>query len=137
MKRKFLKIICLLLATFIIISTFCTISVKAIEYEESNRENISIDTVTDGASGFLEAGQKLENPMADDGIKNVSDVLYNILLIVGIIAAVIVRINNWNEDDARKCSTKGRDKRTHYSIHSWVCSSIWSIHYLENSNRTI
>lgn len=54
------------------------------------RENITIEDVTGGAKNFIQSGTSQNNPLDITGIQNVTDVLYNILLAVGIVAAVVV-----------------------------------------------
>ena len=47
------------------------------------------EDIIDGATGFIEAGEQEDNPLKLNELKGVSDTVYNILLVVGIIAAVI------------------------------------------------
>ena len=57
---------------------------------EDTKKNVTAEDITGGAKNFIQAGSKEENPLNVDNIKNVSDVVYNILLTVGIIVAVIM-----------------------------------------------
>ena len=89
MIRKFEKVILVVLS---ILALFFTVQVPVVQ-----ASNVSIDDVTEGAESFLQAGQKHEDesglpaqPFDQTSLKNVSDVVYNILLIIGIIAAVIM-----------------------------------------------
>lgn len=53
-------------------------------------DNVTVEDIKGGVSNFMQAGQTQNNPLNQEGLKNVSDVVYNVLLAVGIIAAVIV-----------------------------------------------
>lgn len=44
----------------------------------------------DGAASFIEDGSEVKSPLSTDNLKETSDILYNMLLIIGIIIAVIV-----------------------------------------------
>lgn len=89
MVKKITKITFMILVSFLL---FFTMQVPIVQ-----ASNISIDTVTDGADNFFEAGKNHKDesgqpvqPFDQTSLKNVSDVVYNILLIIGIIAAVIM-----------------------------------------------
>lgn len=84
---KILKTFILFILTFLIIGS-CGV-VKAGD-EESTITDIDADKIVTSADDFLEAGKSEDTPLKEDNYKKVSDVVYNILLIVGIIAAVIV-----------------------------------------------
>ena len=58
--------------------------------QAQERDNITIEDVTGGAKNFIQSGTSQNNPLDITGVQNVTDVLYNILLAVGIIVAVIV-----------------------------------------------
>lgn len=53
-------------------------------------DDVTVEGIQGGVSNFMQAGQSQDNPLNQEGLKNVSDVVYNVLLAVGIIAAVIV-----------------------------------------------
>lgn len=55
-----------------------------------NATTATPEDIIDGATGFIEAGEKQDNPLQDEGLRDVSSTVYNILLMVGIIAAVIM-----------------------------------------------
>lgn len=86
MKRNIIITIFLILIFLVLNVT----QVQAIKDSESGRQNIGIHDVTGGASDFISAGQQLDTPLDNAGVKNVSDIIYNILLILGVVATVIV-----------------------------------------------
>ena len=53
---------------------------------------ITPEGIADGAGSFLESGKDKDNPINDDNLQVVSSSVYNVLLAVGIIVAVIVGI---------------------------------------------
>lgn len=73
--------------TIILIIT-CIISYFAVgNYQYS----YSIGDIISGADNFIQAGIKDNNiTIEDDRLENMSDLLYNALLIIGIITAVII-----------------------------------------------
>ena len=56
----------------------------------SSGTGIDAGSIIDGAEKFLSAGEGENTPLDETDFKEVSSVIYNILLILGIIAAVIV-----------------------------------------------
>lgn len=72
----------------LIIILLITANFNVVQAQE--RENITIEDVTGGAKNFIQSGTSQNNPLDITGVQNVTDVLYNILLAVGIIVAVIV-----------------------------------------------
>ena len=50
----------------------------------------TIEDIKDGVGNFMSAGKNQNNPLNQEELKSVSNTVYNILLAVGIIAAVIV-----------------------------------------------
>lgn len=89
MMKKMAKIIFIVLISFLL---FFTIQVPIVQAND-----VSIDDITGGADNFFQAGQNHKDASGNDvqpfdqtSLKNVSDVVYNILLIIGIIAAVIM-----------------------------------------------
>lgn len=53
-------------------------------------DDVTVEDIKGGVGNFMNAGKTQNNPLNQEGLKNVSDVVYNVLLAVGIIAAVIV-----------------------------------------------
>lgn len=53
-------------------------------------DNVTVEDIKGGVGNFMNAGKTQNNPLNQEGLQNVSDVVYNVLLAVGIIAAVIV-----------------------------------------------
>lgn len=82
-KLKMKKVVFVL---FTIILVF--LSIYPTNVQASNE--LGMDDVMSGASSFIDAGSKVDNPLKTDDLKDVSSVLYNILLIVGIIVAVVI-----------------------------------------------
>lgn len=72
----------------LIIIILVTANYNIVQAQE--RDNITIEDVTGGAKNFIQSGTSQNNPLDITGVQNVTDVLYNILLAVGIIVAVIV-----------------------------------------------
>ena len=74
----------------IVITIFLVIALLISIYNISYAS--SIDSIFTGADSFLEAGKstKGEGGFSWEGITNASDLIYNTLLIIGIIAVVIV-----------------------------------------------
>ena len=101
--KKIVKILLIIFLSFIIM-LFNSINVQAARQDmptmkdegsgfsstEYEANTIGPEDVVTGASDFINAGAKEENPINMEGLQNVSSVVYNILLTVGIIAAVII-----------------------------------------------
>lgn len=81
---KTFKIIISMLIIFIIISNV------TVTFADSDIDDISPSQIFSGADSFLEAGTGTNAVLDDTSFKEVSNVIYNILLTVGIVAAVIV-----------------------------------------------
>lgn len=81
--KRIIKTILTLITILLITANFNIVQAQ-------ERENITIEDVTGGAQDFIQSGTSQENPLDITGVQNVTDVLYNILLAVGIIVAVIV-----------------------------------------------
>ncbi len=92
--KKIIKILLIIfLSSIIIISS--SVNVQAAQQDSgdgggSTEEVVTPEEITGGASNFVDAGKDKENPLNYDGLQNVSSVVYNILLAVGIITAVII-----------------------------------------------
>ena len=76
------KITIILIISMLILSLFNLNIAKA--------DDVTVEDIKGGVSNFMQAGQGQNNPLNQEGLQNVSDVVYNVLLAVGIIAAVIV-----------------------------------------------
>lgn len=76
------KITIILIISMLILSLFNLNIAKA--------DDVTVEDIKGGVSNFMQAGQSQNNPFNQEGLQNVSDVVYNVLLAVGIIAAVIV-----------------------------------------------
>ena len=76
------KITIILIILMLIVSLFNLNVAKA--------DDVTVEDIKGGVSNFMQAGQSQNNPLNQEGLQNVSDVVYNVLLAVGIIAAVIV-----------------------------------------------
>ena len=76
------KITIILIISMLILSVFNLNIAKA--------DDVTVEDIKGGVSNFMQAGQGQNNPLNQEGLQNVSDVVYNVLLAVGIIAAVIV-----------------------------------------------
>lgn len=77
---KTLKIAFSIIIIFIIIANITIVSAN----------DITPGKIFGGAQNFLNSGTNENTVMDEDSFKNVSNVMYNILLAVGIVAAVIV-----------------------------------------------
>ena len=76
------KITIILIISMLILSVFNLNIAKA--------DDVTVEDIKGGVSNFMQAGQGQNNPLNQEGLQNVSDLVYNVLLAVGIIAAVIV-----------------------------------------------
>lgn len=81
--KRIIKTILTLITILLITANFNIVQAQ-------EREDITIEDVTGGANNFIHSGTTQDNPLDITGVQNVTDVLYNILLAVGIIVAVIV-----------------------------------------------
>ena len=91
MKKKQIQNILVILVIMLLIMLINSNIVQAVQLaSEESSEDITIEDVTGGAKDFIQSGTSQDNPLDIGGIQNVTDVLYNILLAVGIIVAVIV-----------------------------------------------
>ena len=84
--KKYIMIIVISILSFFIFNTSLVYA-----------DDVGIEDITGGADNFLgsayekdENGEEPEEPFNQEALENVSDVVYNILLIIGIVAAVIV-----------------------------------------------
>ena len=82
MKSKILNI--LLICAFLVLST-TNINYAAPVSEDRNQ---TIDQVMGGAENFI-SGANTENTISQSSLKNTIDLIYNILLALGIIVAVV------------------------------------------------
>ena len=82
MKSKILNIL--------LICAFFVLSITNINYAApvSEDRNQTIDQVIGGAENFI-SGANTENTISQSSLKNTIDLIYNILLAVGIIVAVV------------------------------------------------
>lgn len=82
MKSKILSIL--------LICAFFVLSITNINYAApvSEDRNQTIDQVMGGAENFI-SGANTENTISQSSLKNTIDLIYNILLAVGIIVAVV------------------------------------------------
>lgn len=82
MKSKILNIL--------LICAFFVLSITNINYAApvSEDRNQTIDQVMGGAENFI-SGANTENTISQSSLKNTIDLIYNILLAVGIIVAVV------------------------------------------------
>lgn len=88
-KRMIIRFIIILLIFFIILSNLNTaIGIELVD--ENIKIAVTPEKITEGAKDFIQSGTTKENPLDIDNLKNVSDVVYNILLTIGIIVAVIM-----------------------------------------------
>lgn len=79
--KKLLKIITIFISIFYIFSVFSFIQAS------------SIGDITSGADDFISTGDANKNqPISDGELKGLTDSLYNILLIIGVVVAAIVGI---------------------------------------------
>lgn len=94
MKR--IKIINILLIILILLFSITSNSYARPTDEYDRRDTQSVSTHTAGeiiteAKGFIEKGESQANDkISDTSMKSLSDTIYNILLVVGIVIAVIV-----------------------------------------------
>lgn len=84
-KQKVIIKRCIFIILLILMFTANPTIVKA-----SGSAAIDAGSIIDGAEKFLSAGEGENTPLDEADFKEVSSVIYNVLLILGIIAAVIV-----------------------------------------------
>lgn len=63
---------------------------ETMEYRIADERTTTPEDIIDGATGFVEVGEQEDDPLKFSELKGVSDTVYNILLVVGIIVAVIM-----------------------------------------------
>ena len=54
---------------------------------------MSIKNIMEGADKFIQGGSTTESPITDASLKKMSDSIYNTLLVIGIVIAVIIGIS--------------------------------------------
>lgn len=85
-----MKVLRVFIIILIIFMCMANISfVRAVEEPADESVDIDSDDIIGGAEDFLKAGEDMDTPMDEEDFRTVSNVMYNILLIIGIIAAVI------------------------------------------------
>lgn len=52
----------------------------------------TIKDIMQGAENFIKQGSELDSPISDESLKGVSDIIYNVLLVSGIIIAIVIGI---------------------------------------------
>lgn len=80
--KKIVKVVFVVLVLMLLVSNLSTISYAA------TVDKITAGDILNKADGFLDVGK--ENKIQDGSIKTLSSTIYNILLVVGIIAAIMV-----------------------------------------------
>ena len=84
-KQKVIIKRCIIIILLILMFTANPTIVKA-----SGSAVIDAGSIIEGAEEFVSAGEGENTPLDEADLKEVSSVIYNVLLILGIIAAVIV-----------------------------------------------
>jgi len=93
---KKIKIINMILMILIIVISITTNTYARTtdEYDKRDTKNVSLHTageIITEAKGFIEKGEAEANDkISDDSMKSLSNTIYNILLVVGIVIAVMV-----------------------------------------------
>ena len=90
MKTKWIIRFIIILWSLLTILSNSNITLGVKLASEDTKKDVTAEDVTGGAKNFIQAGSKEDNPLDVDNLKNVSDVVYNILLTVGIIAVAII-----------------------------------------------
>ncbi len=89
---KILKYITIIITTIFLLSSIHI--VKAVAQDDSQQtdggatSDTTVSTIISGADDFLGSGK--EDVLPEDNIKNMSNIIYNTLLIIGIVIAVII-----------------------------------------------
>jgi hypothetical protein len=94
MKIKFLKkvfIIFLISLSLTFVCPYGTLVIRA-EDEKPTLENYSTENIFSDAINFVHAGNKIEDTINVDALRNTSSFIYKLLLAIGIIVAIIVGI---------------------------------------------
>lgn len=73
----------LLIITLLICST-------NIVQAKGSTSTTSLKDILQGGQNFIDQGEKGDSPIGDDEIKNLSNTIYNVLLIIGIVIAGII-----------------------------------------------
>ncbi len=85
-----MKVLRIFLYIILILILISNVSVVKATGSEDSAVDIDTDSIIDGAEKFLHAGEGEDTPLDEADFKQVSDVIYNVLLVLGIVAAVIV-----------------------------------------------
>ena len=80
------------------------------------------------------SGANTENTISQSSLKNTIDLIYNILLALGIIVAVVAGAILGVQFMVASADGKSRTKGKTCSICCWMCCYIWSIWNMEDSN---
>ena len=82
------KMLAMSILIFIICFIYINVNTRIVYADDSTTEGIS--DVFDGADGFIQKGQSDANQKLDESkLRPVSDMIYNILLSIGVCVAVI------------------------------------------------
>lgn len=78
------------IVTVILLILLSIIAITKPIYASDTKRHTAGEIISEG-KGFIEKGQNYaENKIGSDDLKNMSDTIYNILLVAGIIIAIIV-----------------------------------------------
>lgn len=78
------------IVTVILLILLSIIAITKPIYASDTKRHTAGEIISEG-KGFIEKGQNdAENKIGSDDLKNMSDTIYNILLVAGIIIAIIV-----------------------------------------------
>lgn len=75
--------------TIILIITFLLLSFSVC-YSQTNATSIS--NIVSGADGFIQSGKQNNNKIDNQQLSSLSDIIYNALLIIGTVIAMIVGV---------------------------------------------
>ena len=89
MENRFIKIITIIaILTCIIFSNISLVKAKSTSVTETTKVATTIDDIINQGDGFLNEGK--ESPINDTNMKNLSNIIYNTLLAIGMVVAVII-----------------------------------------------
>ena len=85
---KSITIILIFNLIFIIFSNISLVKAKSTPVTETTKVATTIDDIISQGDGFLNEGK--ESPINDTNMKNLSNIIYNTLLAIGMVVAVII-----------------------------------------------
>ncbi len=79
-----------ILISMMLVISIITLNIHSVYASDTTVENTTLGDIIEGAQGFIEAGKTEEEKISQENLQKLSNMIYNILLVLGIIIAIIL-----------------------------------------------